>query len=276
MTVLIKNEFFHTWDCETCGYAYAEEHNFSTAYNNVEHKEVCVDCGYETVPEAHIMVNDFYGDYHDIQCDFCGYMAEHHVGAKYETVDSINCETTCRCGIIETLMHDWDGFICDNCDYTMSGDTYAVVSRVTKNEDGYRVRFTDISGTHRIDMWDISDLKEGDFVKISHHGNDIFDITVLVDGDIVNDGENFANYILSDEINEISEDLTFEDLIIEEFEYREDCLDITFESGRSTIFCNFSEFVFYDLMDGGIGEIEECYAYLTLYVGDTAYFICFW
>lgn len=275
MSLLVKNAFFHTWECTDCGYSYTEEHNFATAYNSVEHTEVCVDCGYETVPEAHVMVNYFYGDYHDIQCDFCGYMAEHHVGAKYETVDSINCEATCRCGIVETLEHDWDGFICDNCDYTMSGDTYAVVSRVTKNEDGYRVRFTDISGTHRIDMWDISELKEGDFVKISHYGNDIFDITVLVDGDIITDEENFYDYILSDEVNEMTRELTFEDLVIEEFEYSEDHLRVNFESTRSTWFFN-DNFIVYDLMEGEISELQEGYAYLTLYVDDTAYFICFW
>ncbi|MBE5812356.1 MAG: hypothetical protein E7314_01715 [Clostridiales bacterium] len=275
MDTHIKNEWFHVWECKDCGYEYAEKHNFATSYNNEFHQEVCIDCGYEATAEVHDMVNDFYADYHDIHCDECGYMAEHHVGVKYETVDANNCQAVCRCGVVDIIEHDWDGFMCDNCGYAMSGDTYAIVDRIKINSDGeYRVRFIENGGTHTVDMWDVSTFKEGDFVKISHHGNDIFSVTVLVDGKIVGTEENFSDYILSDEIDEKS--LVLEDLIIEEFAYNEDCLDITFESGRSTSFANFNEVVVYNLVNNEIGIIEENYAYLTLLAGDTIYFIAFW
>jgi len=278
MNTLVRNEWFHVRECADCGYNYSEAHIFATAYTTVGHYDVCIDCGYTTDLVEHIMVDDIWSSYHDIWCEYCGYTAEHHVGTNYTCIDASNCQATCSCGIVAEIPHDWDGFVCDGCRYAMSGDTYAVVGRISKNEDGdYRVRFIGNDGTHRINMQDINGFKEGDFVKISHYGNDIFSVTVMVDANIINDEENFHNYI-SDEIAESSENLVFDDVLIKELQYDPEnpnrITGISFES--DTRFMGFNDYIVFDLIEGEIGELEEDFAYVTFTANETTYFICFW
>jgi len=275
MNVLVKNDFFHIWECKDCGYEYAEKHNFSTTYTTTSHQEVCEDCGYAQPAEAHEMINDFWSNYHDIMCDYCGFTEAHHVGIKYEAIDENSCQATCSCGVVEIIEHDWNGFVCDNCNHVMSGSTYAIVGRISKNEDDYRVRFITNNGTHRVNMWDVTGFEEGDFVKITHHGNDIFTVSVMIEEDVICDEENFKNYTSSSIITSYypMDNLTFEDLIIENVEFFDNLFEVEFDRLHATFYYDYQVF---DLRNSEMGILLEGDAVLYFTDNSTVYFIIIW
>lgn len=176
----VKNEFFHTWYCSDCGFEYAEKHDFETESDGASHWEVCVICGYTSPKEAHTMVNAFYGNNHDVECEYCGHVAEHHVRAKYTTIDSTSCTATCGCGVVEVVEHDFDGFVCDNCNYAVTGTTCGMVERITEYDDYYRIRLNVEDVTFRVKVTDLT-VAEGDSVVIEHDGNEIYSIRVVAD-----------------------------------------------------------------------------------------------
>lgn len=278
MDVRNKNEYFHVWECNDCGYEYAEQHNFDTAFNATSHSEVCVDCGYVAYTEPHNMENAFFSHYHTLECAECVYVSEQHIGVKYTAVDATGCRATCSCGVVEVVSHDWDGFACENCNYVMSGPTYGIVLSISQtDEEEFRVRFMVNGERHTVELYSLPDFDEGDFVRVSHVGNDIWDVTILIDGNIAYAEENYSIY-LSEEVanNSLMQIHTsFESLVIETLEYDGEVYHITFED-EGTMDLLASSCIIYDVMDVGMGELTEDYAYIFFATEAAVYCICFW
>jgi hypothetical protein len=269
----VTNAFFHSYEC-VCGYGCSETHNFATTYNATSHQEVCVDCGYAKTAEPHVWENDFWSQYHDIQCSECGFIAEHHVGVSFETIDNTSCQASCRqCGIVESVAHNFYDFECDNCHYEVRGYSYGIVEDIREMDDGYRVRFLVNGNSHRITVENAPDFNEGDFVEIDHYGNTIFGISVMISGDVVDAPEAFPFYIQSDMIKEKAETF-FDAILVDSLEFREDKTIIQYETGKIIHIDN--NYIVYNLVNGEMFELSENYAYLSFVKNGTRYFIAIW
>ena len=284
MTAIAKNEWFHTRECKDCGYEYAEQHNTRVAHNPDGHYDVCIECGYTAEVEDHVMENYFHSYYHDIECESCRYHSERHVGVKYTPFDANGCEATCKeCGVTEYVPHEWDGFECEHCGYEAGLFTIAVIAGTDyyRNEDAYRLCELELLvndvyvyvnvDANKFQSWNCD---EGDLVLIFHQGNDIYDISQLVDGDVVDDPENFTQYAYEDLIPNVDE-LAFEDIVIDDIYYYDDEVFITFESGRVADVT--TSYVVYDLRDATMYDIYEGNAVLTYCpFGTMTYFVVIW
>jgi hypothetical protein len=276
MTVRNNGEFFHIWDCEDCGYEYAEKHNYRYAYNADAHYEVCVDCGHKSTATAHTMANYFHGWYHEIECDECPATAERHIGVTYTTIDATSCQATCdECGVSEIIPHEWDGFECVNCGFKVGMFTTALVVSLEKDEDGYYLELLTQEYVYIEVSYIERDFNEGDFVQIFHDGNNIYDIAVIVDGQISYESENFGQYVDSDILANLPEDTKLQDLVIREVEYEDDMTIITFESDRMLVVT--TPYVVYDMRDSTLYDLYEGNAILEYTLMDgTTVFLVFW
>jgi len=250
MKVTLKNDYFHSWDCG-CGYSYTEEHDFNIAYTTTSHQEICEDCGYKSPIKLHEFENDFYRNYHDIICDWCGFVQEHHVSVKYATIDAHSCQATCSCGAVDMLEHNFNGFTCQNCNYEITGITFGIVENISEREDYDRVKLVSGNETFRINF-DFFDYEEGDFIIIKHHGDTIFEITCLVEGEIVEHPEHTPLYIASDVISQMGY-VGYTSNTVKEVCYDDDNLVVTFEDGRTLEFSNFEV---YDFENGEVVDAD--------------------
>ena len=287
MTVLVKNEYFHTFECDDCGYEYAARHTLKTAYNATSHYKVCADCGYKSAEESHNIVNNFAGNYHYVECDDCLYTAERHIRVTYTTFDAISCQATCsECGITEVIAHEWNGFECENCGYKLGLFSFAVVADIEYNYDEGEDRYYTIEFVVNDDyVWvdvDYVDFhswafNEGDFVQIFHSGNNIYDIAILVDGDVVDEPANFVQYVQETLILAgMPEDMSFEDIIIDEIYSEGDNTIINFVSERIELEIT-TPYVVYDLRDSSAYDIYEGDAILTYCpLGTITYIVVLW
>jgi hypothetical protein len=252
-----------------CGYSYTAEHDFDTAFNSNVHYDVCVDCGYRSADTTHEMVNYFDGNYHYLECEYCCYTAEQHIGVKYEAVDSDNCAATCSdCGSTETVEHDWDGFICENCNFRLVGLIKAIVGSIREREDGYRVRFENGENYHYITLTEVN-FEEGDFVVIETYGNIIWNITVMLEYDVCDNPENLPIYAAESVLNTM-EYINYDTNTVVDIDYKDDGTAIIELADTSILFVPESVIV-YDFVNGEIVNTDficEDERIVWFYVGE--------
>lgn len=283
MSLTAKNEWFHTWGCEDCGYEYAEKHTFRTAYTSEGHYDTCTECGYATDIEKHFLINDFHGFYHDINCNSCHYKAKRHIGVTYTLFDANYCEATCKkCGTTEYVPHEWDGLECDNCGYKLGYFTFGVIAEVNYCHERYCTVKLLANNEYfyiNVDSYDFKtwNCDEGDFVQIFHIGNDIYDIALLIDGNVTDDIENFSQYVYEDFIfTGMPEDLTFNDILINAIDFSDVGTSLTFDSERAAIDIT-TPYVVYDMRNCRVGELCVGDAILTYCpFGTTTYVVILW
>ena len=279
MSINAKNEFFHSYECADCGYAYTARHDFRTGHDeNLGHYEKCVDCGYKTATVAHVMTDDFFSHCHDIECEECNYNVARHIGVNYTPVDQYTCLATCsECDASAYVDHEWSSFVCDNCGYKLDGYTVGMITDIKYFADEYDIYLLTATGREEVvtmSDWRMWDVEEGDVIRIDHYGNTIWGIDVLVDCDVLDDVDNFENYV-SPYISEKDAGLVFDDLLAYRIEYYDEGIDISFNEALRIMSIN-TDYVVFDIMEGDICDLEEDCAYLTYFTEEMAYFICIW
>ena len=284
MTLRENGAWFHVWACEDCGYEYAEKHNTRVSHNPTSHYDVCIDCGYKAEAENHTMVNSFWSYYHGIECADCRYEAERHIGVTYTPYDTSSCMATCKeCNVTEVIPHDWDGFECVNCGYKAGLFNVGVIvtAEYVKTEDSeflceLELLVNDVYIYVDVNAYEFQNwnCNEGDLVLIFHQGNEVYDISQLVDVDVVDDPKNFLLYAYEDLIPNVDE-LTFGGIVIDEIEYYDDEVFITFESGRAVSID--TPYVVYDLRDSTSYYLSVGDAVLTYCpFGTMTYVVVIW